>query len=261
MQKCDLSINNLVEITPLKDMTQLVFLNLAKNKIKACNVFCNEEAFPNLKWLDLSNNKFLELSPIKCPKLEYLDISYNKLEKVNEGWTGHANIRIMKSVDNKFKSLQPFKAMPRMEELYMSANLITALSGWESLPVLKKLVLRRNQISKIDEELPPLPELEYISLRGNKIPNMEVLERLNQFPSLKDINVLNNPVEQNASSFNMLVAEVLIKRPKIARFCKHKITEANQLEAVHLAKFKWQKSEEERKRKEEEEKGKDPKEE
>ena len=144
VQKCDLSINNLVEITPLKDMSQLVFLNLAKNKIKACNVFCNEEAFPNLKWLDLSNNKFSELSPIKCPKLEYLDISFNKLEKVNEGWTGHANIRIMKSIDNKFKSLQPFKAMPKLEELYMSANLITALGGWESLPVLKKLVLRRN---------------------------------------------------------------------------------------------------------------------
>lgn len=34
--------------------------------------------------------------------------------------------------------------MPKLEELYMSANLITALGGWESLPVLKKLVLRRN---------------------------------------------------------------------------------------------------------------------
>ena len=45
------------------------------------------------------------------------------------------------------------------------------------------------------------------------------------------------------------------------RFCKHKITEAYQLEAVYLAKFKWQKSEEERKRKEEEDKGKELKEE
>jgi hypothetical protein len=56
---------------------------------------------------------------------------------------------------------------------------------------------------------------------------------------LKDINVLNNPIEQNTTSFNILVAEVLIKKPKIERFCKHKITEANQLEAVYLAKFKW----------------------
>lgn len=77
---------------------------------------------------------------------------------------------------------------------------------------------------------------------------------------MKDINVLNNPVEQNSTSFNMLVAEVLIKKPKIERFCKHRITETNLQEALYLAQYKWQKAEEERKRKEEEEKGKEPKE-
>jgi hypothetical protein len=51
----------------------------------------------------------------KLPKLEYLDISYNKLEKVNDGWSGHANIRIFKTIDNKFKSLSQFKAMPKLE--------------------------------------------------------------------------------------------------------------------------------------------------
>jgi Leucine-rich repeat (LRR) protein len=54
------------------------------------------------------------------PKLEYLDISYNKLEKVNEGWVGHENLKTLKSVDNKFKNLTPFKAMPRLEELYLA---------------------------------------------------------------------------------------------------------------------------------------------
>jgi Leucine-rich repeat (LRR) protein len=49
-------------------------------------VFTLEEVFLNLKYLDLSNNKFTELAAFKLPKLEYLDISYNKLEKINEGW-------------------------------------------------------------------------------------------------------------------------------------------------------------------------------
>jgi hypothetical protein len=86
-----------------------------------------------------------------------------------------------------------------------------------------------------------------------------VLERLFKNEKLRDINVLNNPIEQNASSFNILVAEVLVKNPKMKRFCKHTITETNQLEAVYLAKFKWTKSEEERKRKEAEEKAKEGK--
>ena len=119
---CDLSLNNIVDVSPLKDLQHLVRLNLSKNKIKAINLFCVEESFPNLKWLDVSANKFTELPAIKLPALEYLDISFNKLEKVNDGWTGHATCRILKSVDNKFKSLAPFKNMPKLEELYLASN-------------------------------------------------------------------------------------------------------------------------------------------
>jgi Leucine-rich repeat (LRR) protein len=61
-----------------------MYLNLSKNKIKALNVFCFDDQFVNLKWLDVSNNKIVELPGFKLPKLEYLDISYNKLEKAND---------------------------------------------------------------------------------------------------------------------------------------------------------------------------------
>ena len=49
---------------------------------------------------------------------------------------------------------------------------------------------------------------------------------------------------------------MLIKNPKIKRFSKVEITDQNKLEAVYLAKYRWNKAEEERKRKEEEEKRK-----
>lgn len=87
--------------------------------------------FPNLKWLDVSNNKITELPGLKLAKLEFLDIGYNKLEKVSDAWVGHANIRILKTVDNKFKSLSVFKAMPKLETLYMANNSVTVLGGWE----------------------------------------------------------------------------------------------------------------------------------
>lgn len=130
-RRCDLSINNIADVSMLKDMQQLVYLNLSKNKIKALAVFCNDDMFANLKWLDVSNNKLTELPGLKLPKLEYLDIGYNKLEKVNEAWTGHANVRVLKTVDNKFKSLAVFKAMPKLEQLYMANNAVTVLGGWE----------------------------------------------------------------------------------------------------------------------------------
>ena len=78
---------------------------------------------------------------------------------------------------------------------------------------------------------------------------MEVVEKLIKNPNCFDINILNNPVEQGCSSFNVLVAEILSKQPRMQRFCKVKITDAHRLEAVYLKRFKWGKSEEERKRK------------
>ncbi len=242
----------------LKDMVQLTYLNLAKNKIKALTVFTQEDLFPNLKWLDVSNNKITDMPAFKLPKLEYLDISYNKLDRINDLWAGHANIRVFKSVDNKFKALSQFKAMPKLEQLYLANNMITALTGWDGMPALKKLHLRRNKVEKIDEELIPLESLEYINLRGNKIANMETLERIYKNPNCLDINVLNNPIETSASSFNILLADCLVKNPKLKRFCKVEITETHKLEAVYLGQYKWGKKEEERKRKLKEDAAKNP---
>jgi len=238
-------------VAPIKDLTKIITLNLSNNRIKNVAVFAMEDCFANLKWLDISNNKFTEFPAFKCPKLEYLNVNGNKLEKVNEAWTGHENLRIVSAVDNKFKSLVPFKAMPKLEELYMAQNMLVSLTGWEALPALKKLHLRRNKIAKIDEEgLPELPELRYINLRHNAIESMDVVFRLFQFPNVKDINILNNPVDTNFTSFNLMMAEILIKNPKLERFCKRSVTESHKLNAVHLRNYQFDiEQEEEKKRK------------
>lgn len=121
------------------------------------------------------------------------------------------------------------------------------MAGWESLPELRKLNLRRNKIEKIDEEMPPMEKLEYLNLRANKLSEMAMVERLYVFPKLIDLNVINNPVEQAASSFNVFLAEVLCKRPGMKRFCKVDVAESNLLEATFLAQFKHEKAEKKRK--------------
>jgi hypothetical protein len=73
---------------------------------------------------------------------------------------------------------------------------------------------------------------------------------------LKDINILNCPLELEYSSMNILIADVLAKNPMMGRFCKVVITDKHKLEAVYLAKYKWTKAEEERKRIEDEERKK-----
>ena len=94
------------------------------------------------------------------------------------------------------------------------------MSGWEALPALKILHLRKNKIEKIEEELPPLDELVTINLRSNNIKDLESAFRLFQFPKLTEVNILNNPVDRECSSFELLMSEFLIKNPRMTRFCK-----------------------------------------
>lgn len=112
---------------------------------------------------------------------------------------------------------------------------------------MRVLNLRHNKIEAIGDELPELPALEVLNLRTNKIPDLEnIFKLLTQFSTIKNLNVLNCPVELGFSSMNILVSEILKVKPDIQRFCKVDITDALRLENVFLAKYKWNKSEEER---------------
>ena len=232
----------------------MIHLDLSKNKVNNLTLFITDDMAMNLKWLDISGNAFKEFPAIKCPKLEYLDVSYNKLEKVNEAWQGHPNLKVLKSVDNKFKTMAVFKNMPKLTELYLQNNAISALAGYEGLTALKKLNLRHNKIEKIEEEgVPELPELEYLNLRSNKLATIEDGFRLFTFPKLTDLNLINNPCELAFSSMNIMIGKFLFKKPALERFCKVTITDVHRLEAVYLANYMHTKEVEEQKRREAEE--------
>ena len=102
--------------------------------------------------------------------------------------------------------------------------MITSFNGWEGgLPSLKRLHLRRNKIATFDDEISELPALEYLNLRHNSIEHIAQAVKVLQFPKLTDLNVINNPFDNNCSSFNLLMAEFLIKNTKLVRFCKVRV--------------------------------------
>ena len=208
-----------------------------------------------MKYLDLSSNKFNEMCALKCPRLEYLDISHNRIEKASEGWQGHPNLKIFKSIENKFRNMKPFKDMPKLQELYLANNIIGTLLGCDGLISLKKLHLRHNSIKQIEEEGvgEQFPALEYLNLRTNKIAAMSEVYKLLQLPSLTSLNILNCPVELGYSSMTVLICQVLSHKPnpKITTFCKQPITDTNRLYATYYAEQQWQKEEEKRKIEEE----------
>ena len=97
------------------------------------------------------------------------------------------------------------------------------------MPALKKLNLRRNRIASIPEELPELPELVYLNLRSNLIKTLAQAFGFLQFPKVNDLNIMKNPIDLSFSSFNILMAEFLIKRTSLVRFCKTDVNESHKL--------------------------------
>ena len=248
----NLENNNISDASLLQPFESLIYLNLSKNKIKNLNAFTSEEGFANLKKLELADNNIGELVPITAPKLEYLDLSNNNLSKY-ETWAGHATLKVFKAVKTSVKTLNILKEMPALEEAYLAETGINAFNGYENLPSLRILHLRGTKINKIEEELPELPAIEVINLRGTSFHNLDNLKNIFQFTTLKDLNILHTHLEDNASSFNMLLAEILNIYHGLERYCKVTITDQHKYEALYLAEYRWKKSEEERKRKEEEE--------
>ena len=244
--------NKLADVTLLQQFDQLVYLGLNSNKIKNLNAFTSEEGFPKLRKLELSDNSISELIPITPPKLEYLEINDMKIDKY-ETWTGHPTIRILKAEDNKFKSLSVIKDMPMLEEAYLSGNQINSFSGYDNVGSLKKLILQRQKVDKIEEELPEMPALETLDLSENRINSLDDLKNIFQFATLTDLNILGTPLETNATSFNMLLAEIMILFHGLGRFWEVDVTEQHKYEGLYLAEYRWRKAEEERLRKEEEE--------
>ena len=248
----DLSDNNIQDLSNLQTFASLIHLNLNKNKIKSWSIFTGEETFPKLKKLELAENGFTDIVPLTPPKLEYLDLSNCKIDK-HDSWVGNSSIKVLKLVNNKIKSLSIIKDMSALEEVYLAENPISSFKDYENVPALKILHLRSTKIDKIEEEIPELPMIEVLNLRETKINTLDNLKNIFQFTTLKNLNILDTPLEKNASSFNLLLAEILNLYHGLAKFSKTEMTEQHKYEALYLSEYRWKKSEEERLRKEEEE--------
>ena len=251
----DFSGNNIVDPAVLQGFENLIHLNLNGNKVKSLAAFATEDGFPKLRKLELASNKIAELTPIMVKSLEYFDITDNKIEKYDT-WNGHPTVRIFKAVDNRFKNLSVIKDMPNLQEAYLALNPITSFTGYENVGNLKILHLRKTKIDKFEEELPEMISIESINLRETKVSSLTGLKNIFQFGSLRNLNILETPLETEATSFNMLLAEIMILYRGLERFWKVTVTEQHKYEGLFLAEYRWRKSEEERIRKEQEEKQK-----
>lgn len=148
LQHLDMSDCQLKELTLPTGFEALQWLDASRNKLQQVDL---AEAIPMLAYLDLSGNQLNMLEIPDCPKLQYLYLNNNQLEKLAFRASLSA-LEILHLRNNKLENLPDnFLTLTSLETLYLHGNPLS------SIP--KDLIAegeRENSLSKVRNYLESL---------------------------------------------------------------------------------------------------------
>ncbi|XP_063164759.1 leucine-rich repeat and guanylate kinase domain-containing protein [Candoia aspera] len=204
LEKLDLSYNKISDLSCISQMPYLLELDVSHNvlttyfdfrppkNLQVANFSYNDipemqdlSAYQSLRKLILDNNNITEIRGLKnCHNLIYLSLANNKIQAI----TGLENLPI--------------------KTLCLKSNQIKKATGLESLKVLQILDLSGNQISSL-EGLEEHSLLEDINLENNQMSELSELEYIESLPLLRVLSLLNNPVQQHADYWLLVIFMLL----------------------------------------------------
>ena len=228
LQKLDLSSNELETIseTAFQNSSQLQRIDLSMNKI---NMLKSDTFLGCIRLiLDLSHNELTQMPKgvferPKVMKLQSLDLSYNKFEKVpvdvlqsqyfflDTLKISHNNIRDIpsdanvlvniKEIDLSFNPLTEESIVNVLNEPKTVRALNMAGTGIKEVPILETpflthLNLSNNKISVLNDEILDKPSLQSLDVSHNKIPNLS-FGLTSAWPKLNNLmylDVSSNPI-------------------------------------------------------------------
>ncbi|OBA21083.1 L domain-like protein [Metschnikowia bicuspidata var. bicuspidata NRRL YB-4993] len=172
LQDLDLSYNDMTKIPDsIGKLTKLVKLNLSTNKLS--------KTLPNgmsklveLKRLDIRYNKISNIDVLgSLPNLEVMYASKNYISSFSDKME---RLRLIHFDRNPITSLEFEIALQMLTVLDLSKAKITALPAEfvSQIPHIEKLVLDKNYLVNLPDEMGNLPKLTHLSLFGNNIQSI-----------------------------------------------------------------------------------------
>ncbi|KFP04970.1 Leucine-rich repeat-containing protein 23, partial [Calypte anna] len=223
----DLSENKLKDLSPLSNLTQLLWLKVDGNLLASA---CMQE-LPYLQILSFAQNRIKNMEGITHPLLANLSLKGNKIQTLLGLSHGQLfSLQILELRGNKIEKTAGLN-LPKLKDLYLAQNAIQSLEGLEGLGQLTTLHLRDNQLETLDGFCSSMKCLQYLNLRSNRINNLKEVAKLQVLPSLQVLVLLDNPCsdEQNYR------IEVLVLLPNLQRLDKELVEEDEQAEAKKIS--------------------------
>ena len=184
----NLGVNEISDISPLKEFPLLTYLYLSYNK-KISDISPLAE-LPKIKYLDLKDNQISDISALEnLTDLQILDLSNNQISN----YSFLKDLKQLQSLNLSYNQISDYsflKDLKQLQSLYLRNNQISDISFLENLSGLQTLDLRNNQISDISF-LEKLTDLQSLDLRNNQISDISFLENLTD---LQNLDLRNNQI-------------------------------------------------------------------
>ena len=205
----------------------LLEIDLSSLKLKQENNLFNNNNFPNLQKLNLSKNKFKSLSIFgELPNLIDLNLNFNYIssflpEKIDlkSGVFGIQNVKYFQITNNGISNLNGINYIKNLEKLNINGNNLTKIDSLNNLNKLIYLDISNNKIAFLDKKSMPIlnnlkklfcdgnqlkkinnikifTNLTELSCKNNLIDNFFQLDELNTLQLLKNLNLINNPINK-----------------------------------------------------------------
>ncbi|XP_017708424.1 PREDICTED: leucine-rich repeat and guanylate kinase domain-containing protein isoform X2 [Rhinopithecus bieti] len=193
LQKLDLSVNKIEDVSCVSCMPYLLELNASQNNL---TTFFNFKPPKNLKKADFSHNHISEICDLSAyHALTKLILDGNEIEEIS-GLEMCNNLIHLSLAKNKIMTINGLNKLP-IKILCLSNNQIETITGLEDLKALQNLDLSHNQISSL-QGLENHDLLEVINLEDNKIAELREIEYIKNLPILRVLNLLKNPIQVSA---------------------------------------------------------------
>ncbi len=174
--------NNLTDITPISDYTDIQELVLFNNNIVDID---DLSGMTNVTEIDLSENSILDFSDLlSIPNLEFIDLSDNNITVIPDMSDSWLNLRVLDLDGNDIIDTSGVDGHVNLRELVLSNNGMTELIGISNLPRLESLVMFQEipEIIPEDFEFEDNPnDISVIRDSFNNLPLLELTDELDVF--------------------------------------------------------------------------------
>nr|XP_008519001.1 PREDICTED: leucine-rich repeat and guanylate kinase domain-containing protein [Equus przewalskii] len=204
LQKLDLSVNKIEDLSCVSCMPYLLELNASQNKL---TTFFNFKPPKNLKKVDFSRNQISEMCDLSAYQaLTKLILDSNEIEEIS-GLELCNNLTHLSLAQNKITTITGLGVLP-IKILCLSNNQIKKITGLEELKALQIVDLSCNQISSL-QGLENHDFLEVINLEDNKIAELGEIEYIENLPLLRVLSLLGNPIQEKSEYWYFVIFMLL----------------------------------------------------